>query len=62
MSVLACAGAAQFVVVGVIDSGGIETAAVGSPLLLITRYAPYGPVVRRFLPSPLPGRLVQPNS
>ena len=58
MSALACAGAAQFVVVGVIDSGGTEIAAVGSALLLIARYALYGPVVRRVLPSPLPGRLV----
>ena len=57
MSALACAGAAQFVVVGVIDSGGTEVAAVGSALLLIVRYALYGPVVRRFLPSSLPGRL-----
>lgn len=58
MSALACVGAAQFVVVGVIDSGGTEIAAVGSALLLASRYALYGPVVRRFLPSPLPGRLV----
>lgn len=58
MSALACVGAAQFVVVGVIDSGGTEIAAVGSALLLAARYALYGPVVRRFLPSSLPGRLV----
>ena len=58
MSALACIGAAQFVVVGVIDSGGTEVAAVGSALLLAARYALYGPVVRRFLPSSLPGRLV----
>ena len=58
MSALACVGAAQFVVVGVIDSGGTEAAAVGSALLLVARYALYGPVVRRFLPSSLPGRLV----
>ena len=58
MSALACAGAAQFVVVGVIDSGGTEIAAVGSALLLIARYALYGPVVRRYLPSSLMGRLV----
>ena len=58
MSALACVGAAQFVVVGVIDSGGTEVAAVGSALLLAARYALYGPVVRRFLPSSLPGRLV----
>ena len=58
MSALACAGAAQFVVVGVIDSGGTEVAAVGSALLLVARYALYGPVVRRFLPSSRLGRLV----
>ena len=58
MSALACAGAAQFVVVGVIASGGTEAAAVGSALLVAARYALYGPVVRRFLPSSLPGRLV----
>ncbi len=34
MSALACAGAAQFVVVGVIASGGTEAAAVGSALLV----------------------------
>lgn len=58
LSALACAGAAQFVVVGVIASGGTEAAAVGSALLVAARYALYGPVVRRFLPSSLPGRLV----
>ena len=58
LSTLACAGAAQFVVVGVIDSGGTGAAAVGSALLLIARYALYGPVVRRFLPSSVLGRLV----
>ena len=44
--------------VGVVASGGTEAAAVGSALLLAARYALYGPVVRRFLPPSIPGRLV----
>lgn len=57
MSAVVCAGAAQFVAVGVVASGGTEAAAVGSALLLAARYALYGPVLRRFLPPSLPGRL-----
>ena len=55
MSVFGCAG--QFAVVGVIDSGGAAGAAVGSGLLLASRNALYGPVVRQFLPSSLLGRI-----
>lgn len=58
MSAVACAGAAQFVAVGVVASGGTEAAAVGSALLLAARYALYGPVLRPYMPSSLPGRLV----
>ena len=55
MSVFVFAG--QFAAVGVIDSGGAAGAAVGSALLLASRNALYGPVVRGFLPSSLVGRI-----
>ena len=55
MSVFVFAG--QFAVVGVIGSGGTAVAAVGSGLLLASRNALYGPVVRQFLPSSLLGRI-----
>ena len=55
MSVFVFAG--QFAVVGVIDSGGAAAAAVGSALLLASRNALYGPMVRQFLPSSLLGRI-----
>ena len=54
MSVFVFAG--QFAVVGVIDSGGAAAAAVGA-LLLASRNALYGPVVRQFLPLSLLGRI-----
>ena len=49
--------AGQFAVVGVIDSGGAAGAAVGTALLLASRNALYGPVVRQFLPSSRLGRI-----
>ena len=55
MSVFVFAG--QFAVVGVIDSGGAAAAAVGAALLLASRNALYGPVVRQFLPLSLLGRI-----
>ena len=49
--------AGQFAVVGVVDSGGTAGAAVGAALLLASRNALYGPVVRQALPSSLLGRI-----
>ena len=51
MSALVFTGASQFAAVGVIDDGGTGGAAVGSALLLATRNALYGPVVRKMLPD-----------
>ena len=51
MSALVFTGASQFAAVGVIDDGGTGAAAVGSALLLATRNALYGPVVRKILPD-----------
>ena len=51
MSALVFTGASQFAAVGVIDDGGTGGAAVGSALLLATRNALYGPVVRKSLPD-----------
>ena len=51
MSALVFTGASQFAAVGVIDDGGTGGAAVGSALLLATRHALYGPVVRKALPE-----------
>ena len=55
MSIFVFAG--QFAAVGVIDSGGAAAAAVGAALLLASRNALYGPVVRQFLPVSLLGRI-----
>jgi len=57
MSALVFTGASQFAAVGVIDDGGSGGAAVGAALLLATRNALYGPVIRRFLPQALRPRL-----
>lgn len=57
MSALVFTGASQFAAVGVIDDGGTGGAAVGSALLLATRNALYGPVVRKVLPDALLPRL-----
>lgn len=50
MSALVFTGASQFAAVGVTQDGGSGGAAVASALLLATRNALYGPVVRRVLP------------
>ena len=57
MSALVFTGASQFAAVGVIDDGGTGGAAVGSALLLATRNALYGPVVRKNLPDSVLPRL-----
>lgn len=57
MSALVFTGASQFAAVGVIDDGGTGGAAVGSALLLATRNALYGPVVRKILPDAVLPRL-----
>lgn len=57
MSALVFTGASQFAAVGVVDDGGTGGAAVGSALLLATRNALYGPVVRKILPDALLPRL-----
>ena len=57
MSALVFTGASQFAAVGVIDDGGTGGAAVGSALLLATRNALYGSVVRKNLPDSVLPRL-----
>ncbi len=58
LSAVVFTGASQFAAVGVIDSGGSGTAAVGSALLIAAPNALYGPVVARLLPRRLSGRMV----
>ena len=58
MSVLVFTGGSQFAAVGVIDSGGTVTAAIGSALLLGARNGIYALTVSRLLPGAWWKRLI----